>query len=647
VKKSLTQLSIGLGLSAYVVMRVVPAMRPALILLALVASAIRSGTSSDSVESDGTFPLLVVAVALIGVTPILGWVHGASGVIDPLALVAGIAIALQISRVTKQSRPAWELFPIAGTLGFCLWWWRSFVSDSSQVGAMSRALAGWDHFGHFYLFIMNLRHDGFNMWLSTPKLGTTWYDMKYPSGIHTAWTQWWRLNIADVVAHPTHALYPYLRANLVTFAVVSAVIVLCIARIGRTHVAQFAAGIIAVGAVLGFVVWGPMSMSLWMGFPNFGVAIMGAAIAFSILIRPDARNDMNFVLVAGALCICTYNWYPSAIAVSPVALYFAWTWWRSTTSGRWRVYSGVAVAAAVVVAPVLMTLTIGVDHIQVDGGIDYLSPHLITLAAFGGIAIGLWRFLSRTTLQSFVVASVFILLGSFQLVVAVIVRRNTGHYPYYVQKIGYVTVGVVFMGVVMLLAERMFALQGMTSEAPTSLRRLMGAKNVAGALLVGLALTQVFGYVGPDWSTVAPNGTLFGARSVNELSHQALTLRGEATYLVSLSNAAASEPFDMRDCLTLIDPSLDPPALQLANSWVGVLTWSLTEQRIIRFTGDRLLIHVTADSVQMAKNFRKYRKPNTTCPVVFGDVASQLQGLGPHWAKDVWVISPDGSVARA
>lgn len=648
MKATRTNIGIAVWAVVYVLFRLAPMIRPALVvvalLLALVDNGSRRNESDQELDNSGTTPLLVAVLVLLGIAPVLGWIHGASNLLDPFALIVGGFIAWQAVRLSTISRLSVELLPMFGVFAFALHWWRSFISDSSPTGAMARALAGWDHFGHFYLYIMNLRHDGFNLWLPTPSLGTTWYDMRYPSGIHMAWTQWWNVNTSTVVSHPTHALYPYLRANLVTFAFVGALIVLAVTRMGSTRISRLAAGVAGAGAVLGFMVWGPMAMTLWMGFPNFAVAIAGAVVVLSILLRPLNHDSLNLLLVTAAMCVSTYNWYPSAIAVSPVFAYFAVRWikqrgWFSVS--RW---SSVGVAGLTIIAPAVATLAIPVKHIQVDGGIDRLPVHMVTLAIFGGITIGIWQWMSRPSARTAMVAVVFVILGVFQLVVSIAVRRNTGGYPYYVQKIGYVTVFVTYMGVVMITAQRMFG--GVGQLTGRRARVTVAGRMLAGGAMLALVLTQVFGYVGPDWKTVAPSGTLAGATLRAHLNNQVDTLRQQATTLVAISDAVATRPFELRDCVAFLDPALDPPALQLANNWVGTLTWSLTERRIKRFTGDQLLIKSSADPANTPKYFHRYRKPDATCLVAPDAVARAVDKLDPDWPRELWSISPDGNITK-
>jgi hypothetical protein len=626
---------IGVSICVYAVTRIFGVIRPGVLIAGIIVAIIGSR------DEDGVLPLLGYVVAAIGLVPVLGWINGSSSLIDPLVVVSASSLGFAASRVNSRVRPNIELLPAFAVFGFSMHWWSYFGASTDPNKILSRLLGGWDHFGHFYLYLMNLRHDGFAAWVSTPKAGTVWYDQKYPSGIQMAWTQWFHASHSAVVSHPVLLLHNYVQANILTLSIVAGILTLSIARMGATRTTRLFAGIVGVGVSIGLVTLGPLAMTLWSGFPNFAIAISGAVIVFSLIVRPFDSGSANALIAIGAGLICTYNWYPSVIAVGPAILFFAWDWFRSRKNGRTIAAISSSIGLLLIAAPVLLTLSIGVGHIQVDGGIQPLPAGWITTAMGFGCAIGIWMFLNRRSLHSASIACAFLLPGAFQLAVTVLVRRSTGKYPYYVQKIGYITVALAFLGGVLLLVERTF---GPRAQAKLSTSRIAGL--AALSVVMCLTFTQVFGYTGPDWVNVAPMGTLTGQTAKQGLDQSAQARERTATLLVSMSEATSGLPFRQLDCITFFDSDMQAYDPVLANYWAGVLTWTLTEEHISRSQQYGVFLTGTADPYANALNLNKLVSPSRTCLVVTRDVAAHLVDINKSWLGRLWLIESDGHVSR-
>ena len=455
-----------------------------------------------------------------------------------------------------------------------------------------------------------------------------------------SWAQWWRDMGADLEKHPALALHQYFLSVVLTVAVSTAVIVIAISRVAEKPWVRFLSSTAFSLLSLAFICFGHLSMAIWSGFPNFIVAITGVVIVSSVAIKPSQSVWVTLLLVAGAMAMTTYNWYPLLIPVAPIAAYSLWHESQSLRGAIQRVYFIVGGLLAIVVGlPVVLSLSLGAKHLAIPGGINNLPAQTIVMVLLLGGCLGLIQVSRDFTFKGFVHASPLILAGIFQLTVTIPIRLRDGTYPYYPQKIAY---GMVFLVIMFSLITIIQWLDLKWSGDSVRVKIVQGAS----LLVACAAFSQMFGYVGADWRVVAGGNTAPGIPTRDVIIGNAASKHRISTILLGVEEVMSDESLSHRDCLVLDDTEMQEYDPVLINYWVGTLTWSLTEEHLVRAQG---LIPIRTGQVDPLLNARVLNKLLSTsidCPVVTRPVASALVNLNPQWAGKIWAIESDGHVAK-
>ena len=606
-----------------------PNTRPFFVLAAIAALII--------LDRDSTDKLLLLAVGILGLAPTLGWVRMLNESIDVVTLFAALSLSSSVFALSRKT--VWlnrSAIPatIAGMVTFL--WWRPIASGSSS-DLLARMMLGWDHFGHYYLFVSAKVHHEFVALLPSNILNSTLYDKKYPAGIHMSWAQWWRDMGPELIKHPSAAMHQYLVSVVITTAICTALIVLAIARVAEKHWVRMLSATGATFLFLAFVCFGHLSMTIWSGFPNFIVAITGTIIVCSVSIkRTDSAWRTVFVL-AGASAMITYNWFPLILPVVPIAVFAIWKESKQLVKNSRLIFFGILSILGILIAtPAIQAMAFGAKHIALPGGINYLPIQSVVMVLLVGVTIGLIEFSRNFTIVGFLKASPLFIAGAFQILVTIPIRLKDGTYPYYPQKIAY---GMVF---IVLATSCILIIQWLDAKWSTESFKKRFMQGLA--LLVGCAaFAQIFGYVGADWSVIAGGNVAPGIptrKSVlvnaSRISNLVLSLEEATRYLT---------PPD-RDCLVLDDTEMQEYDPVLVNYWVGTLTWTLTEEHISRA---QELVPIRTGQVDPALNaqvLNNLLSPATDCPVITRPVASALTTINPQWASKLWVIESDGHITK-
>lgn len=455
-----------------------------------------------------------------------------------------------------------------------------------------------------------------------------------------SWAQWWR-DLGQVVQQePSLALRQYFTSVVLTVALCSVLVVLSIVRISTT---KWLRGVWSIGVTLVFVAYicfGHLSMAIWSGFPNFIVAITGVIIIGSQAIKPSSSAWIVLIVFAGAASMVTYNWYPLLFPVAPLAMYALWTSARSLV-GRQRIgyWIIVGIFGMLITAPALLTLSFGAKHLSVPGGINNLPPFSIVLCLFAGLAISFFYLAQEVNLRRVVVVSPLILALLLQLGVTLPIRMSSGSYPYYPQKIAF---GMVFL---VLAVSFMLFLELVDKKCLHSSRKSTSF-TCLGFLSVCVMLTQIFGYTGPDWKVLAPSSTAPGLTAKEAVIISASAKERISNLLLELETEVSGSSTEERDCLILNDTEMQEYDPVLINYWVGTLTWSLTEEHLIRAQKLLPLRTGQTDPALNAKVVNELLSSKIDCPVVTRDVAQELVDLDSRWAPRTWVIESDGHIKR-
>jgi hypothetical protein len=221
--------------------------------------------------------------------------------------------------------------------------------------------------------------------------------------------------------------------------------------------------------------------------------------------------------------------------------------------------------------------------------------------------------------------------------VTVPIRIQKGTYPYYPQKLAYGMVFIVLATSAIIFIEDFLA----TEEFEKKNLRFSSVMGIIGIAIFG---TQMFGYVGPDWSVLAPQATASGLARHNYTVASNDVNKSLATTLLNLDQSTNAISDKEKDCLLLLEERAPKYDIVLANYWVGSLNGTLTEehlsrsQQLVPFLTDANFPTLTAESIDT------YLEPEKDCPVIRKELADELVARDEKWRASVWTIESDGSI---
>lgn len=466
--------------------------------------------------------LVVVMAAVLGWIPFLGWVPGLATAVDVpgvlLAVGAGIAVpyrvALRRRRVGDRrapTAPAVDLVALGVAAAVGLWWAIPFFRHG-LVHRFSLIVAGWDNTAHLHLLGLNLARGNVTTVRPYADSGYRFFGWEYPQGLHHAWSQWVRLWDPTPATEPHSLVNTYVVLVLVTAALTVMLGCIGVARLcpRRTLVAL---PVMAVVAQL--VAVGPLSTTVWVGYPNFGIAVVAVAVAPSLLLRPRFGPRLTFFVVGGLLLVAAHNWHPiTALAGVAVLVSVARLWTAARGNlGRAAVVAATAATAALAVLPVLPTLTIGTDVLLAVGGTPAVDRRLFAASAFSLMAAaaaygawsGRWSTAVAVGAPGAIGSAGVAGLAAYQI-------ASTGSVMYYAEKLATAVTAASIVGLAILVVSVAARLR-LPAMRPLS-RAERGWATMA-AVLASMAALQLSGYVGPASNTVAAKQTAegFGAHA--------------------------------------------------------------------------------------------------------------------------------------
>ena len=272
-----------------------------------------------------------------------------------------------------------------------------------------------------------------------------------------------------------------------------------VARLCRGHALV---SLVSMSVVAEVLTVGVMSMSVYFGFPNIGIAVIAIAVAPSILLKPTMSPGRAFFVVSGMMLIGVYNWWPLALLAMPTLAVATLRLWKHAGATGHRRITLVAIGftAIVMVAPVLLTLHFGVSHLLITGGIPPTPWWLVFASSFALVAaVALRQVLTRESLPTLLLGApaLFGAVGVIALI-AYELGQPQGVVSYYGEKAGDALAAFSLVGLALLLAD------ALSKIVP----RLVGSRVQAvlvgvAAVLASVAVFQVNGYVGPRQSEIA------------------------------------------------------------------------------------------------------------------------------------------------
>lgn len=499
---------------------------------------------------------------------------------------------------------------------------------------------------HTFSVFSSITRDGRYLLLSSPPSdGDVWQGRDYPAGIHYVWSEF-AFALRDVSADDRSALIPFFgQAIVITGAVAVAVISLALARLGRSTLDQVWGGII--GSALGAALFcaGPLSATFWMGYANAPAVVIGITILVTFLLK--SHNDVRaqlWVFSSGALALAL-NWYPTLIIFAP-ALVIACLKMYSAR-GRSQ-FVAVSIFLVISVVPILWLLrNIGPKTIiEATGGVNrFPEPLLIggSILALGLTIILIGR--AKTEVLLMLVTPGILLYGLGRYMVI-----NVGDLRYYFHKFGLFVGTYLIILIIGLLFTYGLSNFVRSSSPPRSKLRL-----TVGVVAVSLAVTQLFGYWGPELKGLdaQTSGPLARSRLM-EKETKASDFLPLSTIVLRESALNRTRSFDERTCMLLVLPKRvatdaadeeyglvfgdgDPAnSLWLANIWFQSLSDSATTEAFARAPRTTELGRVFDDYPPLAESridetIEESFKPDEVCVLSTKEVNVELRKKSPAW----------------
>ncbi len=577
---------------------------------------------------------LVAILLIIGFSPMLGWISGLSDVVDPVALVLATMFGFSCYSCERIGRRhAFEVAIVGGSSLLTLWFWQMYWRVSPGREPLSLLLNGWDHVSHFNFFSMSTVHDSFLSRVPHPEGVTEWFTEKYPAGIQMFWSQLARIprGLSNDV---NHLLIVYSRINVANMALILVLALVSVFRIMRsTKFTLFIACALAVG---GFVLIGPLSISLTTGFPNFGITCGALFVGASVILRPMEVPWQNSVILNGVILVCAYNWFPAALPILIPAGVLLLSDFVKAPKRTKQILLFISAAGFFGSAiPILQNLSVGTSHLEETGGIPIINPLYPVVFGLFSVALSLHNshsFKLVSLIRNFAVPVVNILLV---LGIAISNRLNTGGYPYYSQKFLYLGTAIAFAWTLMQLVVCV------DQVGHTDLDFKGRARYSISYVLFGLLSLQIWGYVGPDYSLLA--GVNAGpALNTRAVLHSG---RGYMNHSISILEAIHRDQqfaLGVERPVLIIDsvPSAAHPIL--LNYWPGVLNQ--------RFDDAQFQAALKMGNVSMVPffsfpefvaTFNAQFVPFEVDIVTTQEFARELLKVNPEWSESIYLYEGD------
>lgn len=576
--------------------------------------------------------LLLCTTLFIGVVPIFGWVNVPNW-FDPVALVSTYWLVTAVFTLNSGGWRRISHSVVALPTCFAAWfsfdWWRG-ISRGSPAELLERFLPIWDLSAHFNFFLMNLTKGTYIN--RAPVSGTQyrWVGIEYPAGIHYLWSRFAHGARGQLTLHPERAIAVF--ANMVVVSVVATVVVLSLslARLGESVSRRFSYAAIGAGIGVGLMVLGPLSQTIYAGFANMPAVIMGLAVVVSIHVRPLDNVVTQTVALSAASLALVYNWYPTALLVLPVVVLHGF---RLLRSRNWIAVLGVGLPALVcAVPPVLQTLSLGIKHLDLQGGVQGLSPGVLVAIVLGAAAVTIMTLADRSWTGEFLLGLPPVVL---LLALAVRLRLTTGQYPYYFHK---ATLYVVPFSV-LVIAATLIGVSESSCHGKT-LRKSQRILLPFGSLLLATALSQFFGYWGFDYPTFGGGSTAVGVLTRNDIVKGSTVYLPTAEVILREARATRNLPIKERTCLTLVIPTRlgtsdgttnDPWMGTLANVWYHALTDSYNQWSMSQAYMTVNIAPALTDESALVDSIAKTFDPPSVCIFSTATINARLREKRPDW----------------
>ena len=580
----------------------------------------------------GVDRVLLASVAVLGVVPAFGWVR-LPDFLEPLSIVTGTWLVWSFS----GSRNEWRRVPVdalaavppvVGAVVTYQWW--CGISKGSPTQVLERLLPIWDHSAHFNFFLMNLSKGTYISRAGGGPGPLAWQGSEYPTGIHYVWSSFATSSRELIIQHTDRAIPVYANSVVVTMAVTVLLVGLAIGRLATTTHRRFAFAAVGTGLIVGVVTLGPVSQTVYAGFANTPVVLVGVVVVVSFTIRPWGNPFLQvFTLGAGSL-VLLYNWYPTFLLVFPVLLLQAI---RMIRAGNKLPTFAIGIPCAIAgILPVLQTLSLGVTHLNTQGGVQPLPSGVLVAVALLTVSLGVHALSDDDGWTTFLLC---IPTPVFLFALALRLRMSTGGYPYYFHKASIFAIPIALIVVVAVMASRADK-RAASGESRTNQRVAF----VAASLVAAIGISQVFGYWGLDYPTFSAGGTAIGVLSRNDITKREKQYLPTAKIIIRESEAVRNLPIETRSCLTMVIPARigilsgipdNPWKDTLSNVWFHALTDSYTIEAQAQAFMTTNVAPALGNEADLVNAISKTFDPPSVCIFSTPYVTSQLNERRQDW----------------
>jgi hypothetical protein len=524
--------------------------------------------------------IIFAFVGYFGLVPVFGWIN-VPQLLNPAVLVTSVWLFGCIRFPTRNLKLGiFKFFPAACSFIFTYQWWKD-LGTGGPIKVLSKLLPIWDTSAHFYFFSANLIHNTFIPMAPSPTdFGQNqWAALEYPTGVHYVWSRFVGAQTDSFIQDPTKSIPFFANAVVITFSICIMVISLSFIRIKSSKLGDIPVGIISFGIPSFAIGLGVLSQTITFGFVNIAVVLAASSVIASFLIKPLEMLLVQNLVIGLAILVIAYNWYPVILLFAPALLVFATkniefkNAKSILASVSWWLF-----ASFLAVLPIVQTLSLGISHLSVDGGVRGLEANtslVVLLAGVMWVSIAWKKFSVCERLLLVTPTLMYIALTSF-------FRITRGAYPYYFQKINIFLVLVTFLGLCMFLIRSQWFLLAVEKNEHTSSWQVLSRQIISVAVLVLISI-QLFGYVGPDVDSLGRNSALPGI-TMREKTHQVEAVNERTARLISTAvRMVADQPINEKAWMILVLPeritkseATDGSRIILSNIWFHTLSKSQT-----------------------------------------------------------------------
>lgn len=575
--------------------------------------------------------VLVVCASIFGLFPVLGWIHKAD-LLAPVELVSAIWLMVIGVNIHKRGLrlPNSIMVMPAFAGGITYLWWRA-IATGTPAEVLMRLFPQWDNSSHFTFFYSGLINRQYLFEASQHPGDLMMMGREYPTGIHFVWSLFSSPQREFLAINSAKAIPIFAHSVTITLAISAAVAVVAIARIGNNHRQKFFAGVIGVGISLGLITYGPLSQTISSGFSNMPAVVVGAFIVNSVGIKPLKNQMLQWLVLIGGTFSVLYNWYPVVLLLSPILVV---AYIRMIRSKRW--YISLAVVSVTVIGglpPVLQTVSLGISHLSVPGGITSFPKPLGLTILLGSFAFGVYLIVQSAQIVNGLTL-VFPFLLNFGL--ALYLRLSTGEYPYYFQKfflLVCVTTGV-------LLTMNFVSHLGSDEQLINSAIQKNLLITLPIYVALAMALANMSGYVGPDREKFATDDQALGVTARNEIVSRKWIYEPTMDLILRSAERVNSEPLERKSCYTLFIPDRLgatgkaeqlPWKELLSNVWFHGLTNSYTIEAYQNSYSAPLVTQSLIDEARLVEVIAVSWPKASVCPITSASVVKGLKRLNPQW----------------